>query len=70
MKHSANEVLDGETAILTLADEPLLDELGRLREAPTDALEDVVLAQQKARDKARRAAGKAVSLLRPMLLAP
>lgn len=57
VRHGADELAEGETLVLTLADAPILDETGALNEAG-DELEEVARAQDKARARARRAAGK------------
>jgi hypothetical protein len=57
VRHDADELAEGETMVLTLADAPILDAAGGLNDAG-DELEEVARAQDKARAKARRAAGK------------
>ncbi|KAI8475940.1 MAG: SART-1 protein [Monoraphidium minutum] len=57
VRHDADELAEGETMVLTLADAPILDARGGLNDA-ADELEEVARAQDKARAKARRAAGK------------
>ena len=52
------DLLEGETLVLTLADQPLLDEKGRLLEEQEDKLENVLQREQSKRNKARRAATK------------
>lgn len=61
VKTDVGELGDGDTIIVTLADKAILDERGNLRDED-DELEDVLAAQQKKRDVARKAAGKAKPL--------
>lgn len=42
VKHSANELLEGETMILTLADKNILDDKGELDDEEQDELENVL----------------------------
>lgn len=42
VKHAANELLEGETMILTLADKNILDAKGELDEEEQDELENVL----------------------------
>lgn len=42
VKHTANELLEGETMILTLADKNILDDKGELDEEEQDELENVL----------------------------
>ncbi|GMH35392.1 hypothetical protein BSKO_03260 [Bryopsis sp. KO-2023] len=51
VRHGVDEIGDGETMILTLADVPILDEKGRLNEAD-DELENALRVEQKKRKKA------------------
>lgn len=62
MKTDVTELADGETVIVTLADRGILDEHGNLRQDEEDELEDVLVAEQRKRDKAMKAAGKAKPL--------
>ncbi|GIL64767.1 hypothetical protein Vafri_18646 [Volvox africanus] len=57
VRHDLTEVGEGETVIVTLADKPLLDEKGDLRE-DEDELENTLLAEEKRRRKALKAAKK------------
>lgn len=57
VKHDYNEIGEGETVILTLADKGILDEKGQLIEED-DELENVLKAEDKKRRKARDAATK------------
>ncbi|GIL77465.1 hypothetical protein Vretimale_2974 [Volvox reticuliferus] len=57
VRHDLTEVGEGETVIVTLADKPLLDEKGNLRE-DEDELENTLLAEEKRRRKALKAAKK------------
>ncbi|KAL3145439.1 hypothetical protein ABBQ38_001683 [Trebouxia sp. C0009 RCD-2024] len=61
VKHSANELLEGETMILTLADKNILDDKGELDDEEQDELENVLAAEQKKRSKARKESQKAPS---------
>ncbi|KAG2454998.1 hypothetical protein HYH02_000823 [Chlamydomonas schloesseri] len=59
VRHDLGEVLEGETVIVTLADKPLLDDKGNLREGDSgDELENTLLAEEKRRRKAMKAAKK------------
>ena len=61
MKHKADDLLDGETVVLTLADRSILNaETGDLDD-DTDALENISIAEQKRRNKITEA-GKKVRL--------
>ena len=42
VKHSANELMEGETMILTLADKNILDDKGELDDEEQDELENVL----------------------------
>ncbi|KXZ47678.1 hypothetical protein GPECTOR_33g560 [Gonium pectorale] len=57
VRHDLGEVGEGETVIVTLADKPLLDERGNLRDED-DELENTLLAEEKRRRKALKAAKK------------
>ncbi|GFR52264.1 hypothetical protein Agub_g14798, partial [Astrephomene gubernaculifera] len=59
VRHDLADVAEGETVIVTLADKPLLDERGQLREGDEeDELENTLLAEEKRRRKALKAAKK------------
>lgn len=51
VRHGADEIEGGETMILTLADQPILDDKGMINEAE-DELENAVRMQEKQRRKA------------------
>lgn len=51
VRHGADEIQGGETMILTLADQPILDDKGLINEAE-DELENAVRMQEKQRRKA------------------
>ncbi|BDA45958.1 probable U4/U6.U5 tri-snRNP-associated protein 1 at N-terminal half [Coccomyxa sp. Obi] len=57
VKHNAEELNEGETVILTLADRNILDDKGDLDDE-ADELENALVIEQKKREKARRAAVK------------
>lgn len=57
VKHDIDELVEGETVILTLEDTAILDEKGKLVDGP-DKLVDALAQQEKARRKARAAATK------------
>ena len=42
VKHTANELMEGETMILTLADKNILDDKGELDDEEQDELENVL----------------------------
>eukprot|EP00798_Chlamydomonas_sp_ICE-L_P011063 gene11063-18670_t len=57
VKHDANEIIEGETVILTLADKHILTAKGTIDEE-NDELENVLKAEHKKREKAMEASGK------------
>lgn len=57
VRHDYSELAEGETVILTLADKRILDERGNLAD-DGDELENVLLAEDKKRKKARDASVK------------
>ena len=56
VKHDMDDLGVGEEVVLTLADRGILDEKGNLDEAGDDELENVRLAEERKRKKARAAA--------------
>ncbi|KAK9803749.1 hypothetical protein WJX73_000568 [Symbiochloris irregularis] len=58
IRHGAEELQEGETLILTMADRNILDERGELDD-DKDELENVLAAEHKRRDKARKDATNA-----------
>ncbi|KAL4429830.1 hypothetical protein ABPG77_010947 [Micractinium sp. CCAP 211/92] len=58
VKHTADELAEGETMILTLEDKGILDEKGNLVEEEDLVLENILAREDKERQKARKAAGK------------
>eukprot|EP00887_Chlorella_sp_A99_P003910 scaffold11.g3910.t1 len=58
VRHTAEELEEGETMILTLEDKSILDEKGNLREDDDLVLENILAREDKERKKAFRAAGK------------
>ncbi|PRW60335.1 SART-1 family DOT2 [Chlorella sorokiniana] len=58
VKHSAEELGEGETMILTLEDKGILDDKGNLVEEDDVVLENILTREDKERAKARKAAGK------------
>lgn len=62
VKHTADELQEGETMILTLADKNILDDKGDLDDdEDQDELENVLAAEHKKRSKARKESQKAPS---------
>ncbi|CAG9461177.1 unnamed protein product [Pedinophyceae sp. YPF-701] len=55
VKHGVNDIVEGETAILTLEDTSILDDKGNLKDGD-DALVDLLKQEDKKRLEARRAA--------------
>ena len=58
VRHGADEVNEGETMILTLKDSSILDEKRGALNEEEDELENVLAAENKRREKARKAASK------------
>ncbi|KAL4437375.1 hypothetical protein ABPG75_004514 [Micractinium tetrahymenae] len=58
VKHTADELAEGETMILTLEDKGILDEKGNLVEEEDLVLENILAREDRERAKARKAAGK------------
>ncbi|DBA93483.1 TPA: hypothetical protein ACH3X3_013582 [Trebouxia sp. C0006] len=61
VKHGADELQEGETMILTLADKNILDDKGDLDDEEQDELENVLAAEHKKRSKARKESQKPAS---------
>ena len=58
VQHGSEEILDGETMILTLKDSSILDDKRQNLNDETDELENVLLAENKKRKKAKKASAK------------
>lgn len=58
VQHNADEIMEGETMILTLKDSSILDDTRGAINEDTDELENVLLAENKRRKKARTEATK------------